>query len=189
MTSEVVTETGRFEVSPHACFACGELNAHGLHLALHVTGETCWTELTLLPDFQGWEGIAHGGIVATILDEVMAWALASQDAWGYTARMAIEYRRPVPIGGRIRGEGRVLERRRRLLTTSGRLLDPLTGAVFATAEGTYVAAPEARRAELKARYGFRFVADDAPTVPDGVAGVAGVDAVDAVDGVGGGDPR
>ena len=65
MTSEVVTETGRFEVSPHACFACGELNAHGLHLALHVTGETCWTELTLLPDFQGWEGIAHGGIVAT----------------------------------------------------------------------------------------------------------------------------
>ena len=161
MTSEVVTETGRFEVSPHACFACGELNAHGLHLRLHVTGETCWTELTLLPDFQGWEGIAHGGIVATILDEVMAWALASQDAWGYTARMSIEFRRPVPIGTPIRGEGRVVERRRRLLTTAGRLVDPTTGEVFASAEGLYVAAPEARREELKARYGFRLVPEEA----------------------------
>ena len=159
MTSDVATASGRFEVSPHACFACGQLNAHGLHLDLHVTGDTCWTELTLETDFQGWEGIAHGGIIATILDEVMAWALASADAWGYTARMSIEYRRPLPVGARIRGEGRLVERRRRLLTTSGRLLDPATGEVYATAEGLYVAAPAERRAELKERYGFRLVAE------------------------------
>ena len=157
MTSEVTTRAGTFEVSPHACFACGQLNAHGLHLVLHVTGDTCWTELELRPDFQGWEGIAHGGIVATILDEVMAWALASADAWGYTARMAIEYRRPVPIGRPIRGEGRIVRQRRRLVTTAGRLLDPATGEVFATAEGLYVAAPEVERAALKERYGFRLV--------------------------------
>ena len=99
--------------------------------------------------------------MATILDEVMAWALASQDAWGYTARMSIEFRRPVPIGTPIRGEGRVVERRRRLLTTAGRLVDPTTGEVFASAEGLYVAAPEARREELKARYGFRLVPEEA----------------------------
>ena len=73
--------------------------------------------------------------MATILDEVMAWALASHDAWGYTAKMSIEYRRPVPIGAPIRGEGRVVERRRRLLTTTGRLVDPATGDVFATRRG------------------------------------------------------
>ena len=162
MTSEVVTPSGRFEVSPHACFACGELSAHGLHLVLHVAGDTCWTELTLRPDFQGWEGIAHGGIVATILDEVMAWALASAEAWSYTAKMSIEYRRPVPIGAPIRAEGRIVDRRRRLHATSARLLDPATGAVFATAEGLYVAAPAERRDELKARYGFRLVPDDPP---------------------------
>jgi acyl-coenzyme A thioesterase PaaI-like protein len=162
LTSEVVTTGGRFEVTPHACFACGELNAHGLHLDLHVAGDTCWTELTLRPDFQGWEGIAHGGIVATILDEVMAWALASADAWGYTARLSIEYRRPVPVGARIRGEGRLIERRRRLLATAGRLVDAATGEVLATAEGTYVAAPQARRDEMKARYGFRLVPEAGP---------------------------
>jgi uncharacterized protein (TIGR00369 family) len=161
LTSEVLTTSGRFEVSPHACFACGQLNLHGLHLELHVAGDTCWTELALRPEFQGWEGIAHGGIIATILDEVMAWALASADAWGYTARMTIEYRRPVPVGARIRGEGRVVSRRRRLLATSGRLVDPATGEVFATAEGLYIAAPAERRDELKERYGFRLVPDEA----------------------------
>jgi len=164
LTSEVATASGRFELLPHACFACGQLNTHGLHLVLHVAGDTCWTELSLRPDFQGWEGIAHGGIIATVLDEVMAWALASADAWGYTAKMSIEYRRPLPIGARIRGEGRIVERRRRLLTTSGRLLDVATGAVYATAEGLYVAAPAERRAELKERYGFRLVAEE--SVPE-----------------------
>jgi acyl-coenzyme A thioesterase PaaI-like protein len=176
LTSEIVTAGGRFEISPHACFACGELNASGLHLVLHVAGDTCWTELALHPDFQGWEGIAHGGIVATILDEVMAWALASADAWGYTARMSIEYRRPVPIGTRIRGEGRLVERRRRLLRTSGRLVDASTGEPYATAEGTYVAAPEARREELKARYRFRLVPEDSPpggAAPEQAAGPGG----------------
>ena len=157
MTSEVVTAAGRYVVSPHACFACGELNAHGLHLALHVAGDTCWTELTLLPDFQGWEGIAHGGIVATILDEVMGWALAAVDAWGFTAKMTIEYKRPVPVGTRIRGEGRLVERRKRLLTMTARLLDVETGVVLATADALYVAAPAAQLAELKARYAFRLV--------------------------------
>jgi len=160
--SEVVTRAGRFELAPHACFACGELNVHGLRLDLHVADDTCWAELTLLPDFQGWEGIAHGGIVATILDEVMAWSLAASDSWGYTARMSIDFRRPIPVGARIRGEGRVTERRRRLFATEGRIVDPVGGMVYATATGTYVAAPEARRAELKERYGFRLVADDAP---------------------------
>ena len=150
----------RIELEPHGCFACGTLNTHGLQLELHAGDDRCWVELTLAERFQGWEGIAHGGIVATVLDEVMAWATAASGAWSFTARMSIEYRRPVPIGRHIRGEGRVVDRRRRLLTTTGRLLDPVTGEVFATAEGLYVAAPEAQQAALRQRYGFRFVADD-----------------------------
>jgi acyl-CoA thioesterase FadM len=91
----------------------------------------------------------------------MGWALAGADAWGYTARMSIEYKRPVLVGAHIRGEGRLVERRRRLLTLTGRLVDVDTGEVLATAEAIYVAAPAARREELKARYGFRLVPEDA----------------------------
>ena len=68
-------EAGAFEFEPHHCFACGELNEHGLHLELHTSPEGSWTELVLEPRFQGWEAVAHGGIVCTLLDEVMAWSV------------------------------------------------------------------------------------------------------------------
>jgi acyl-coenzyme A thioesterase PaaI-like protein len=160
LTSEIVTNVGRFELEPHGCFACGELNEGGLRLVLHAAADLCWTELVLEPRFAGWEGIAHGGIVTTILDEVMAWSLVSLDAWGLTARISVEFKRPVPIGRTIRGEGRLIERRKRLMTTTGRLLDAATGDVYAAAEALYVAAPEDRKQALKERYRFRLVAED-----------------------------
>jgi acyl-coenzyme A thioesterase PaaI-like protein len=152
--AQVLIEGRPLRFAPHNCFACGSLNVAGLQLVLHVEGETCWTELELAERFVGWEGIAHGGIVCTILDEVMAWALVGHDAWGLTARLAVEFKRPVPVGAHLRAEGRLTEARRRLLRTSARLLDATTGEVLASAEALYVAAPPERKRELKRRYGF-----------------------------------
>jgi acyl-coenzyme A thioesterase PaaI-like protein len=150
-----VTIAGRpFPIRPHNCFACGRLNLEGLGLSLHVEGDSCWTELELPDRFEGWRGIAHGGIVCTILDEVMAWSLVDRDAWGLTARMSVDFKRPVPIGVPIRAEGRLLEHRRRLLRTDARLVASASGELLAAAEGIYMAAPEERKAELKRRYGF-----------------------------------
>jgi acyl-coenzyme A thioesterase PaaI-like protein len=146
-----------FAFEPHHCFACGELNEQGLHLQLHVTREGCWTELNLEPRFQGWESVAHGGIVATLLDEVMAWSVIGRDTWGVTARMSIAYRKPVPVGRMIRAEGRVVEDRRRMFRTAGRVIDMTTGETLADAEGTFVAAPPDQLAILKARYRLRHV--------------------------------
>ncbi len=148
------------EVAPHRCFACGALNEHGIHLELHVDGDRCWTELALPERFQGWDGIAHGGVICTILDEVMAWSLAATDNWGLTARMAVEFKRPVQLGVPIRGEGWVSATRRRLVDTAGRIVDPATGDVLATATATYVAAGAERKRELQARYRFRLTSND-----------------------------
>ncbi|MES2210722.1 MAG: PaaI family thioesterase [Chloroflexota bacterium] len=171
MTSEAPSTTElagrRFAFEPHRCFACGELNEHGLHLELHTDATGCWTELTLGPAFQGWEGVAHGGILCTILDEVMAWSVIGRDTWGVTARMSVEFRRPVATGRRLRAEGTVTEAGRRLLRTEGRLLDAATGDVMATSTGTYVAAPPERLAELKARYQLRRT-DAQPESPEAV---------------------
>ena len=157
--SDVRVGGRRVLLTPHNCFACGELNAHGLHLELHAGEGRCWTELELPRRFEGWEGIAHGGIVSTILDEVMAWAIVEQDAWGVTARMTVEFRRPVRVATRIRAEGWVVRARRRVIETAGRIIDLETGAELATAEATYVAAPEERKRELKERYAYRLVPD------------------------------
>lgn len=152
----------RVELAPHNCFACGTLNAAGLGLVLHVDGTTCWTELVLDRRFEGWEGIAHGGIISAILDEVMAWSLVEHDAWGLTARLNVAFRRPVVIGRPIRAEGWVVEATRRSIRTAGRLLDPASGKVLATAEATYVPASEDRKRELRERYRFRLVPDGEP---------------------------
>ena len=177
MTSDLETRTGRvvagagdigplddrdrqrpgelqIEVEPHNCFACGSLNSEGLRLALHVDGDRCWTELELASRFQGWDGIAHGGIVCTILDEVMAWSLASTDNWGVTARLSVDFKKPVPLGVPIRAEGWITSARRRLVQTSATIRDR-DDTLLATAAGTYVAADEARKRELQARYRFR----------------------------------
>jgi uncharacterized protein (TIGR00369 family) len=153
----------RIGLAPHNCFACGTLNTHGLQLELHAGDDRCWTELVLPDRFQGWEGIAHGGIVTTILDEVMGWALIDHDLWGVTARMSIEFKHPVPIGRRIRAEGRVLSSRRRLVEAEGVILDREDGTLLARSQATFVGASEAKKDELKARYGFTLAPDQAAT--------------------------
>jgi acyl-coenzyme A thioesterase PaaI-like protein len=145
----------RFEIAPHHCFACGTLNTSGMGLLLHVERGRSWVELTLEPRFQGWDGIAHGGIVCTILDEVMAWALVGGDDWGLTARLRVDFKRPVLVGQELRAEGWITRSRRRVVDTAARLDDATTGETLAAATGVYVAADEARKHELRERYGWR----------------------------------
>jgi uncharacterized protein (TIGR00369 family) len=163
---EVRIGGSRIVLEPHNCFACGSLNTHGIHLQLHAGEGRCWTDLVLDRRFEGWEGIAHGGIVCTILDEVMAWALVDSDHWGVTARIQVDFKRPVPIGRAIRGEGRVIEIRRRVVRAAGMLVDAGDGTLLARAEGTFVAAPDDQKEALKARYGFRLERDAVPDLVD-----------------------
>ena len=172
MTSEVRPTTRirgqAFRFEPHRCFACGELNEHGLQLVLHTDGSGSRTELTLDARFQGWEGVAHGGILCTILDEVMAWSVIGQGTWGVTARMSVDFHRAVQVGRAIRATGAVSAGKRRLFRTAGRIEDAETGELLATAEGTYLAAPPERLAELQARYRLRPIDDQAAELPGAV---------------------
>lgn len=149
----VILSYSDFRLRPHGCFACGELNEVGLHLKLNLEAGRCWTELEMPRRFEGWEGIIHGGILTTVMDEVMAWALVAFDNWGVTARLSIDFRKPVAVGQRVRAEGWVTESRRRMHGTAGRMIDAETGLELVTAEATYIAAPEAKKRELKLRYG------------------------------------
>ena len=125
---------------------------------MHVEPGRSWTELTLDRRFEGWEGMAHGGILCTILDEVMAWALVGADNWGVTARMSVDFRKPVEIGRA--DPRRRLDHHARAGASSTRPAGssmPGTATVLAESHGRYVAASEARKRELAAAYGFRVV--------------------------------
>ena len=50
------------------CFACGRKNPIGLKLGFHFDGDDYVTTLAVRPEYQGWTGIIHGGLLATALD-------------------------------------------------------------------------------------------------------------------------
>ena len=159
----------RFAIEPHHCFACGTLNTTGMGLELHVERGRSWVELTLEDRFQGWDGIAHGGILCTILDEVMAWALVGGDDWGLTARLDVDFKKTVTVGQPVRAEGWITRSRRRVIDTAGHVLDARDGTILATATGVYLAADDARKAELRRRYGWTAL-DDASETTTAAAG-------------------
>lgn len=144
----------RIEVEPHHCFVCGDLNLRGLRATIHASEGRAWTELTLEREFEGWEGVAHGGIVAALLDEVMTWALHGEERLGVTVQMQIRFRAPTPIGRPVRAEGWVTEAGRRRMRSAGRLTDT-DGRLLATSEATYLPVDPERQAALERRYRFR----------------------------------
>ncbi len=117
---EAVNES--LPVDDGRCFACGPYNAEGLHLRFAPTGEgVVRAEITLPPRFQGWRGVAHGGVVMMLLDEAMAHACGSIGLRGLTASMSLRFRAPVPLGVPVVAVGTVKWRRRNVVALEARV--------------------------------------------------------------------
>jgi acyl-coenzyme A thioesterase PaaI-like protein len=118
------------------CFVCGVENPVGLHLAFYDQAEgEVMCEVTLPERYQGYPGVVHGGIVASMLDEIAGRAAMQGDVTRFmmTAKLDIRYRKPVPIGQRLRLVGRLERRRGRLTIVRGEIWLP-DGSLGAEAE-------------------------------------------------------
>ncbi len=107
------------------CFACGDRNPHGLHLRFNRDGEA-GVVATFVPRAvdQGFPGVLHGGILAALVDESMAWAMWAADrALGVTAKMEMRYRRPVTPDAPLTVRGRVVRTRGRRFEVEASILD------------------------------------------------------------------
>jgi len=125
-------------VDDGACFACGPHNPDGLGLHFARDGsDGARAGLTLDRKYQGYRGIAHGGIVMLLLDEAMAHASGAAGEQVVTAALNARFRAPVPLGVPLVLVGRVLSKRGKILKVHAALLDA-AGAVLATAEGSFV---------------------------------------------------
>lgn len=82
------------------CFGCGRENPCGLHLQCHLTdgGEAYEVSFTPQSCHQGYDGVIHGGILSTVLDELSADFLRARGKEGVTARLELRYRQPVHLG-------------------------------------------------------------------------------------------
>ncbi len=124
------------------CFACGKHNPDGLGLEFHIDTDTgiVQSEYTPPTRYQGYGGVVHGGILATLLDEIMAHSLWQRGIAAVTAKMALRYREPVPIGERLLIYGRTTEERGKLATTEG-WLTTATGTKLVEATATFFKSP------------------------------------------------
>lgn len=143
----------RYAFADHNCFACGDANPIGMHLHIELGDGTATTTWAPGPDFVGWEDKVHGGLLATLLDEVMAWAPSSYDSWAVTAEMNIRYRSPANPGEALVATGRVTERRRRIYHVHGEIRGA-DGRLIAEAEGRFLGASPTEKSQLKQRYGM-----------------------------------
>lgn len=121
------------------CFVCGQQNLHGLKARFHFDGERALTKIVASEEFEGYQGLYHGGILATLLDEVMIKAILARGIFAVTAEMTIRFKRPVTTGDRIRFVGRVVSVKGRLYSTEGEALGD-DGVAYATASGLYLEA-------------------------------------------------
>ena len=124
------------------CFACGQENPHGLAMRVGYEDQdqAAVCSIVLPERFQGWAGIAHGGVVSTMLDEIMAHAVVHFVGLGMTAAMESRYRAPVPLGQELLVRGWIAKHR---------------GPLAETAAWVKLAADQQILAEAKAKFLLR----------------------------------
>jgi uncharacterized protein (TIGR00369 family) len=117
------------------CFACGQGNSVGLRLRFEDKGDGIRAEFTPGPQYQGYDGVLHGGIIAAALDDAMANLFHRRGRETVTARLEIRYRREAPIGRRLIVTARTTAERGRMFTAEATLALP-DGTCLAEARGT-----------------------------------------------------
>jgi uncharacterized protein (TIGR00369 family) len=132
------------------CFGCGGANERGMQLTFEQDDATRRIRgaFKIAPEFQGGPGFVHGGIVATLLDEVMAKVSRFEKDYAVTGALNIEYLKPVPIGEELTVEGWETGREGRIRTRQGEIRNA-AGKVLARGSGRFVEVdPEKFRAKL-----------------------------------------
>ncbi len=126
---------------PHTpgCLVCGRQNPVGLHLSLHVNdaGEIR-TTFTPSPNHIGFEGLLHGGVLATVLDEAMVWAaIWSCKKACVAGGRNVRFRNPGRVGATLTCSAKIIAARSRLIETTGEIVDA-AGSPICTATGKYI---------------------------------------------------
>jgi uncharacterized protein (TIGR00369 family) len=123
----------------HSCFVCGESNPLGLNIRFETDGKIVQTRFRPRPEHIGFKQTVHGGIIATILDEIMVWACAVQTRrFAYCAELNIRYQAPARPDEELIAVAELVSNRRDKIFEAKAELRTLSGEVLATATGKYL---------------------------------------------------
>jgi uncharacterized protein (TIGR00369 family) len=154
-----------WQPTSRSCFVCGRENPVGLKVRWendHAAGEIRGT-VEIPEHFNGYPGVVHGGIVATLLDETAGRALlleGGHEDLMVTLKLEVAYRRPTPTATPLRLVGRLRRRTPSRAEAEAELRLP-DGTVSASATVRLVRPPESIRSTWAAELPYWKV-DDTP---------------------------
>ena len=144
-TSDTYTSVLKQPNSRH-CFVCGVENDFGLKLDFYQTtlGEVIVE--TVVPErYQGYPGIVHGGVVASLVDEVLGRVHMGTDIenprFMYTAKLTVQYRKPVPTNKHIKIVGHAIKTKKRTATSIAEIFGP-DGEILVEASAVLINVPD-----------------------------------------------
>ena len=129
-------------ISDGRCFVCGRDNARGLQLEFSYAPDGLSAETTFVPGetYQGWQGIVHGGIIITVLDEVMAKAAVHKGYAVVTGEITAKLKNPAKVLEPLRCRA-VIEKVLRKIIYASAVASREDGTVVAEATAKLVIIP------------------------------------------------
>ncbi len=120
------------------CIGCGPDAVVGLKMRFDVNPDKSVESRVSVSDrFQGWRDVVHGGVVALLLDEAMAYAAGAHGVLGVTGDLKMRFRKPVPVGAPLVVRSHVVWQRRGVLGIVASVNDD-AGVLLASGEGSFV---------------------------------------------------
>lgn len=145
------------------CFVCGVVNIMGLKVRFYSAEDHVAADLVFTDYYQGYPGITHGGIVSTVLDEMMGRVgvtEANPNRIFLTAKMEIKYRHSVPLNTPIRLKGYLVKDKGRIILARAEVVLP-DGTIAVKSTGTMMEFPAEEFDKLNtADIGWRVYSDD-----------------------------
>jgi uncharacterized protein (TIGR00369 family) len=136
---------------PHtaSCFVCGESNPIGLKLRFETDGTVVRARFLPRPEHIGFKQTIHGGISATLLDEIMVWACAIQTKrFAYCAELNVRFLNPARPGEEVFATGELVANRRNKLFEAKGELRNAAGLLLASGTGKYLPIKASEHAEM-----------------------------------------
>jgi uncharacterized protein (TIGR00369 family) len=140
----------------HSCFVCGEDNPIGLRLRFETDGRLVQTRFVPRPEHIGFKQTIHGGLIATLLDEIMVWACAVQTKrFAFCAELTIRFLKPARPNEELTATAELTANRRDRIFEAKAQLCNAQGLLLATSTGKYLPLKD----ELAADMASDFVQD------------------------------
>ena len=126
---------------PHtrSCFVCGDSNSIGLGLKMETDGTLVHVRYTPRPEHNGFRHVVHGGLLATVVDEIMVWACAVKAGqFAFCAELNVRFVSPARPGEPLHGTAELVENRRNRIFEAKADLRNQAGEVVVSATGKYM---------------------------------------------------